>query len=383
MTRLPSNSEAKVLLDSLLYRIHAATDREGEWNDVLALLRDWLGGCSATLGRHHFSTGQGGTLYDWPQNPGFRAASAEYASRNPWFLSSDEYTVGRVMTGEELLGNRDLVKTDFYRGLLKPHGLFYRLCGVAARRGDLVYYVSVHRGEDQRGFGEREKSNLKSVLSHLSVALENRWSRLQATDLSRVLMGIVDRHPHATFLADRDGRVLYRNRSAAEFCSCDAGLRIEGNRLTAATPVDSKTLREAIREVTGGTAKGSEEASRVLSVSVPGDPHSAVLSIHSAGKVFLAEKGDAVAVEILTARNSHSTHDPHVCSFARQFELSPAQARVSALIFTGHSLSSTAHLLHVSENTARSHLKQIFQKTNTHGQMELVHLHSRICVDNG
>jgi DNA-binding CsgD family transcriptional regulator len=193
----------------------------------------------------------------------------------------------------------------------------------------------------------------------------------------------VDRHPHATFLADRDGRVLYRNRSAAEFCTADAGLRMDGDHLAAATPVDSKTLREAIREVARGTAQGMEEASRVVSVSVPGDPHSAVLSMHSAGKVFLAEKGDCVEVVILTARNSHSTHDPHFCSFVRQFELSPAQARVSALIFTGHSLSSTAHLLHVSENTARSHLKQIFQKTNTHGQMELVHLHSRICVDNG
>jgi DNA-binding CsgD family transcriptional regulator/PAS domain-containing protein len=383
MTRLPSNREAKILLDSLLYRIHAATDRDAEWTDVLALLRDWLGGCSASLGRHHFSSGQGGTIYDSPQDAGLRTAYAEYASRNPWFLSSDEYIAGRVMTGEELLGNRDLVKTDFYRGLLKPHGLFHRLCGVAARRGDLVYYVSVHRSEDQQGFGEREKSNLRSVLSHLSLALENRWSHLQAIDLSRALMGIVDRHPHATFLADQDGRVLYRNRSAGEFCATDAGLRMEGERLAAATAVDSKALREAIKEVARGTAQGMEEASRVLSISVPGDAHSAVLSIHSAGKVFLAEKGDSVAVVILTARNSRSVHDPHFCSFARQFELSPAQARVSALIFTGHSLASTAHLLHVSENTARSHLKQIFQKTNTHGQMELVHLHSRICVDNG
>jgi DNA-binding CsgD family transcriptional regulator len=35
--------------------------------------------------------------------------------------------------------------------------------------------------------------------------------------------------------------------------------------------------------------------------------------------------------------------------------------------------------LNLSENTVRSHLKQIFQKTDTHGQMELVHLHARVC----
>jgi len=51
------------------------------------------------------------------------------------------------------------------------------------------------------------------------------------------------------------------------------------------------------------------------------------------------------------------------------------------LLFTGHSLAGAARLLHVSDNTVRSHLKQIFQKTDTHSQMELVHLHSRICID--
>ena len=42
-------------------------------------------------------------------------------------------------------------------------------------------------------------------------------------------------------------------------------------------------------------------------------------------------------------------------------------------------LAAIAGTLNVSENTVRSHLKQIFQKTDTHGQMELVHLHARIC----
>jgi DNA-binding CsgD family transcriptional regulator len=53
---------------------------------------------------------------------------------------------------------------------------------------------------------------------------------------------------------------------------------------------------------------------------------------------------------------------------------------VGVMIITGHSLAETARKLHVSDNTVRSHLKQIFQKTNTHGQMELVHLHARTCA---
>src|SRR5215831_7658786 len=103
MSRTLSSPELKALVEALVFRIHAANHRDTDWNEVLELLREWLGACSAALGRHHFSTGQGGALYDAPRDPVFRASYAEYATRNPWFLSSADYTAGRVMTGEELI----------------------------------------------------------------------------------------------------------------------------------------------------------------------------------------------------------------------------------------------------------------------------------------
>ena len=57
-----------------------------------------------------------------------------------------------------------------------------------------------------------------------------------------------------------------------------------------------------------------------------------------------------------------------------------AQAKVSSLVFAGQPLGVIARTLNLSENTVRSHLKQIFFKTATHGQMELVHLHARVCT---
>jgi DNA-binding CsgD family transcriptional regulator len=118
-----------------------------------------------------------------------------------------------------------------------------------------------------------------------------------------------------------------------------------------------------------------------VTLSVPGRQHPAVVSIHAVGKVFSAERGEIEELVLITGRNPHIEHDIHACSFVKQFRLSPAQARVSVMIVTGNSLADTARKLHVSENTARSHLKQVFQKTNTHGQMELVHLHARSCIE--
>lgn len=382
MTSVRTHGEPKANLEPLLYRIHASTDADGDWGNVLEMLRDRLAARLATLSRHHFASGQGAVICAFPDDPGFRSDYPRYAPRNPWFLSSEEFAPGRVMTGDELLSNRELVKTDFYRGLLKPHGLFHCLSGVAARRGQLVYCVNVHRGEQEMAYGEREKAALKAVLAHLSLALENRWRLRQSGDLTRVIMGIVDRHPHPSLLVDVDGRVVHCNRSAAALSVPRSGLCIEGARLTAATAIDRAALREAIREV-ATRAAGSDpaDAPRAVTLSVPGARHPVVVLVHAAGRVFRTETGDADELVLVTARNPHIEHDIHTCSFVKQFRLSPAQARVSVLIVTGHSLADTAQKLHVSENTARSHLKQVFQKTGTHGQMELVHLHARSCLE--
>jgi len=379
MAQVRPHVEPRADLELLLYRIHASRDAGGDWSDVLALLRDRLDGRLVTLCRHHFSSGQGAIVCEFPENPAFRTDYLQYASRNPWFLSNEEFTPGRVVTGDELLSNKDLVKTDFYRGLLKPHGLFHCLSGVAVRRGQLIYCVSVHRGLDEVAYGEREKSDLGAVLAHLSLALENCWRLRQSGDLTRVMMGVVDRHPHPSLLVDADGRIVHCNRSALALSVSRAGLCIEGGRIAAVTSIDRAALREAIKDVAKAAANDAADPTRAVTLSVPGARHPAIVSVHAAGSVFQAETGETNELVLVTARNPDFEHDLHSCSFVKQFGLSPAQARVGVMIISGYSLADTAKKLHVSDNTARSHLKQIFQKTSTHGQMELVHLHARIC----
>jgi DNA-binding CsgD family transcriptional regulator/PAS domain-containing protein len=383
MTMARPHCEPKAELEPLLYRIHASTDANADWSAVLEQLRDRLAGRLAILSRHHFASGQGAIICEFPESPRFRSEYPQYASRNPWFLSSEAFTPGRVMTGNELLSNRDLVKTDFYRDLLEPHGLFHCLSGVATRRGSLIYLVSVHRAQEEAAYGEREKAGLRAILAHLSLALENRWRLRQSADLTKVMMGVVDRHPHPSLLVDGDGRIVHCNRSARALSAPRTGLCIEGGRLAATKSVDRAALAEAIREVAKATTSDTCDATRAVTLSVPGARHPAVVSVHAAGRVFRVETGEIDELVLVTARNPDCEHDLNTCAFVKQFGLSPAQARVGAMIVSGHSLADTARTLHVSDNTARSHLKQIFQKTNTHGQMELVHLHSRICGNGG
>lgn len=373
-----TSNTAEDRVNSLLYSIHATTGDEGAWHDTLGQLRELLDSRWTTLASHHFSTGEGRILYQAPQEPDLGVRFAEHSRRNPWFLSSDSYQEGAVVAGEDLLSNQDLVKTDFYRDLLAPHRLLHRLCGVAARRGDRIYYVSLHREAGQTPFSGRERTELGSLVRHLSLALENRWREQQSRDFGNAMTEVVEQTSVATILVDREGTILYRNRNAEALFDRDCGLRIEGGHLYASNPSDNRSLREAIRLVMPDST-GQDPVAHVLSISSLANQHPTVLSVAHAGRGFHATRGETTDLVVITARNQHSRHDH--CSFARQFDFTPAQARLGTLLFTGHSLRSAASRLHVSENTVRSHLKQIFQKTQTHSQMELVHLHSRICID--
>jgi DNA-binding CsgD family transcriptional regulator len=56
------------------------------------------------------------------------------------------------------------------------------------------------------------------------------------------------------------------------------------------------------------------------------------------------------------------------------YGLSRAEARVAALLAQGHRLDETAQILGVAYETVRKHLKQIFSKTGTDRQAELVRM---------
>ena len=59
------------------------------------------------------------------------------------------------------------------------------------------------------------------------------------------------------------------------------------------------------------------------------------------------------------------------------FGLTRREAELTALLACGSSLTDAAPALGMSRETARHHLKQIFQKTDTHRQAQLVALVSR------
>jgi DNA-binding CsgD family transcriptional regulator len=69
---------------------------------------------------------------------------------------------------------------------------------------------------------------------------------------------------------------------------------------------------------------------------------------------------------------------PDASLLAQAFGLTGAEARLASYIGTGESIELAAERVRVSVSTARTQLKAVFAKTNTHLQAELVALIGRL-----
>lgn len=375
-------------LESIIARLHQATGRIDDWTEVLAGVRELFQGRLAALGRYHFLSGQGSKIAVTPPNEPFRSEYAsQHAIRNPWFIASQEYRSGRVMTGEELLRQDDLIRTDFYQRFLRKYGLHHRLCGVLTRTGDSALYLDVYRDDTQPAFGDHDKQVLQAVIGHLAPALENHWTLLHLDSLNRLLQAVVDGFAPAVFLVDREGHLLFASHKATELLDGTTGLQRKGERLAAGNRMEDRALLEAIAQIAGydpacdsATGAGIKVVPLFSGNANGNRSHPMVITAHPAGQWFCTASSAYRQAVMLVVKSPEAFHDVTQCAFAQVYQLTRAQARLTGLLLAGYSLGRAAECMLISDNTARSHLKQVFQKTDTHSQIELVHLHARICT---
>ena len=372
--------ESRLSTAALVLAIHRASINNWEWPEVLKRLRVHLDASVVMIGHHEFVTGTDSALFESTEGSNFIRDMACYSARNPWFLSSEDYFAGRVMTGDELISHSDLRRTDFFRGFLQPRGLLHLLCGVINQHHQGAHFFAAFRAEGEAPFDSLEKAELGLLLGHITLSLKSQWRWQETSDMVSILLALSAYDDNPAILVTADGELVHHNRAAQHLLQRHQGLCLDGKHLRAESPADLRLLRDAIASVAQEDQNRTMPEQTILTLaSIPPMPP-VVLLVRAAGQIFRPQVGSTQSLVLVNVRGGHGCHEPATCMFARQYSLTAAQTKVSGLVFAGQSLSTIARSLHLSEHTVRSHLKQIFQKTDTHGQMELVHLHARACT---
>lgn len=168
-------------------------------------------------------------------------------------------------------------------------------------------------------------------------------------------------------VVEADGRILLANRAAESLLADPDGvLRMERHHLAARRRADCAALLRLIGMAVDNGTRGSFVISRERHPAV-------VVLVMAAGAV-----PDAIVRRplhaIVMVKDLAAAARRASGAFGRYFALTPAQMALANEIARGEGVRAAARRLRISYGTARAHLLQIFQKTGTRRQTELVRL---------
>lgn len=347
-----------------------------DWAESLALLGDATGAGARLVVTHNFRTGvsqiEHASGLEASQIDAFNAAGAP---PSVWFRDQRHFQIApSVVTGRDLVTVADLVDSPFYRFWLKPLGLLDHAFIVLQRRRDAMRVLQLGREERKGPFAEADLALLRRLATDLHHATIAGQRLRRESETSQALIKAMKTIPLGVIIVNSEGAALATNDVAQAVL--DAG---EGIQVTAAgLSIDNNSRRIKVRDVVSQlSAPGIPEAERTHLVAASrhsgARPLALLLTAAGTGGVEgeLAPEAPAAIIYVGDPDRALVFDNARI---AKLYGLSRAESRVAALLASGYRLEQAADMLGVAYETVRKHLKQIFSKTGTYRQAELVRI---------
>lgn len=368
--------------------IYAAGARPEAWPETLGLLSDYLGAAGGMLAYHALSTRTGGLVTGRLREDLTEVYLRDYID-NPYAARLARVAPGRPVIINELVAFEQVRPTSFYADILEPQHLRDQVVMTHPRlnrrdsTGGFSFCLTGPQAQDRAAVRERMAALAPHLVRAVDLAIE-----VGALAPGRGMAALLDALPNAAVLIDRHLCVVQANAAAEALLAEGAGLtalREDGGlRLAAALGAETRALRAALAaavSVAVGDDRGLPAAVRISCPEPPRDGGRRTALIVVATPLpppafplwNLIASGARALVQIVDP-----VVDPGAGARARVLEqavgLTPAEARVAALIAGGATTPRVARALGLSPATVRTHLARCFDKTGARSQVALARL---------
>lgn len=370
--------------DRLLGLIYEGPLETRPWQGALPRLRELFDAQVASLVLRPPAEDDRGVILNSVRDRGGAGDNTALADPNDWeviayreqFFSLDPFInlpLDKVVALEDILGEKELESSDYYRHYLQPVNLFHILGVDTAEPGGMVARLRFSRRRQDGGFSRDERALLERIVPHLRRAIQI-YARLARTTSERDLYsGAVDQLAVATIILDEQGRLLNTNALAKALLEERSGLGLKDQHLHIGGRDLNRQLQEALTTVIRAQQRGEASVVRALRIPREGGRSDLGLVIRP---IPASEWGDGQGNPCAAVFIS----DPDLRESASQqilgelFGLTPAEANLSILLSRGLTLAEVSDSQNISQHTARAQLKSIFAKTGVSRQAELVRL---------
>lgn len=196
------------------------------------------------------------------------------------------------------------------------------------------------------------------------------------------LTALLDKARCGVIQLDSSGRIVTANERAMITLQAQKGISGEGGYLSAVRRADDDALQALLaRALPDEGDQGHVPRRGSITVSRPRGHPCLFLHVIPVSGPAGGDTGDVAAYVLAVELPRRARVDANLVAGA--LGLSPAEARLAAMLAQGHKLREIAALTGPSYGTLRWHLQNIYAKCGVSNQMDLVHLVLSVSVDAG
>ncbi|MHC4434438.1 MAG: helix-turn-helix transcriptional regulator, partial [Planctomycetota bacterium] len=363
---------------ALIDQIYGAALEPDRWPTLLEEVSGIMNATGALLTHRDFELVHHSAVASYNLDP---AAFIDYGQyfikQDVWAHYAANEPVGSVFTSETIIPDEELLRHEFYNDFLRKADIRHS-CGLVLEQSEKAFCtLGLYRSHRQEDFQKDEIETASLILPHLSrsVQMYGKFARLE--NLSSGLLHAFELSRDAVFLLDGSCRIEHSNVRAASLLERRDGFSGDQRRLRAHDAVANDKLQAIVSHVAVSHYSDFPNAGEHLIVRRPdGRRPFQLLIAPLVSRAILeqvtTERSAAKCVVVVT--DLEALPVPSESVLRDLYQLTNAESRLAARLGAGETLSKAAEVLGITRETARTVLKRIFQKTDTHRQAELVRL---------
>jgi len=361
-------------LSNLICDIYDAALDPTLWQRALGNACRFIGGASAALFWHDAATERSEALHLFNDDPHFSKLYFEkYLPMNPVFPAATFMEPGVVHTTNDIISQEELVKTRFYREWIEPQGI---VDAIAVNLEKGVMRSSLLNIRMDATYGPADEQALRRtrlIVPHFqrAVAIGRLFDQSKAVEAA--LTETLDHIEAAVFLVGPGGHIAFVNAPARALLDDGTLLQRKGSTLVATVPEAQRMLKDIfVAAAKGDVSVGDRGVAVPLSPSPADRWFAHVLPLTSGNRQKAGEKYAAIAA-IFVRKTSMENPTP-LEAMAKLHKLTGSEVRILDAVMKVGSVKAMAELLGISQSTVKTHLQNVFRKTGTNRQSDLVKL---------
>jgi DNA-binding CsgD family transcriptional regulator len=359
---------------SVIADIYDAAIEPALWQQALASICAYVRGSSAVLFWHDAVNERSEALHLFNENPEYtRRYFEKYLPMNPMCPAAAFVDVGVVVATDDIMPYEEFVETRFYKEWVEPQGIVDALA-VNFEKG--VTRTSLINIRTEVAVDEDMRRRMGLLVPHLqrAVAIGRLFDQGRGAQAAQAaLTETLDHVEAAVILVGADGAISFANDPATHMLDDATLIRRHGDALQAAAPEADRIFRDIFTAAAKGDASiGVRGVAVPLTGSSDERWFAHVLPLTSGRRQEAGQASAAVAAVFI--RKSAPNAPPPLEAIAELYKFTAGEVRVLEAMLRVNGVQAIADMLGVAPGTVKTHLHNVFRKTGTKRQADLVKL---------